>query len=81
MSFCTSLTPGPQTALLKERAKTLLVDVEGVQRIGFGWGDNGDQLLRVDVTPGTDRASVEKRLEPLKTEVAIREVSGRIFRE
>ena len=65
---------------LKDRAAALLAGVDGVRGIGFSWDDNGDQRLRVDIAPGTDRGYVEKRLKPLETEVAIREVSGRILR-
>jgi hypothetical protein len=77
------MTQGSETPIgsLKDRATTLLAGVDGVQRIGFGWGDDGGQLLRVDVAPGTDRATVARKLRPLETEIAIREVSGRIFRD
>lgn len=80
LPHCAALSP-TQVASLKQDAARLLADVKGVRSIGMAWDDAGAQVLRVDVSQGADRELVEARLQNLATGVAVREVSGRVFRD
>jgi hypothetical protein len=61
---------------LKRKARDLLTGIQGVRSIGFSWDWAGNRVLQVDVSPESDRSRVRQCLDPLDTQVNVREVSG-----
>lgn len=60
----------------KRAAKQILNDVGGVGGIGVTWDSAGQQMLQVDLEPGSNRKLIENRLSTLRVPYVIRTVSG-----
>ena len=63
---------------LKEQARELLSGVSGVRGVGFGWDNQGNRVLNVDVDSRSDKGLVERCLNSLDAHVNVRSVSGAI---
>jgi hypothetical protein len=73
----------PESALssLTRQAKELLSGIPGIRGVGVGWDGAGNRILQIDLTPDTDRAAVERRLDVLEAPVRFRNVSGTITQD